>query len=74
MEVGVRVEAEPVRGGDVKHTCTAFFTMVALDDDDQPMPLMKTVEPVTEEERRRNADANERRAVRLALSGRKPRP
>jgi acyl-CoA hydrolase len=31
MEVGVRVEAENVRTGDVTHTSTAYVTMVALD-------------------------------------------
>src|SRR3954467_3625862 len=31
MEVGVRVEAEDVRTGDVTHTSTAYLTMVALD-------------------------------------------
>src|SRR3954447_8122846 len=30
MEVGVRVEAENVATGEVRHTCTAYLTMVAL--------------------------------------------
>src|ERR671914_148395 len=33
MEVGVRVEAEEVRTGEVTHTSTAYLTMVALDDE-----------------------------------------
>src|SRR5918993_112116 len=32
MEVGVRVESENVRSGEVLHTSTAYLTMVALDD------------------------------------------
>ena len=68
MEVGVRVEAENVRDGQITHTCTGFFTMVALDEDDKPLPLPSLV-PRTPEEQRRHAAANERRAVRLAASG-----
>ena len=33
MEVGVRVESENVRTGEVRHTSTAYLTMVALDDE-----------------------------------------
>src|SRR5205809_3690383 len=33
MEVGVRVEAEDPRSGEVSHTNTAYLTMVALDDE-----------------------------------------
>ena len=33
MEVGVRVESENVRTGEVVHTSTAYLTMVALDDE-----------------------------------------
>ena len=36
MEVGVRVEAEQPREGTVRHTNTAYLTMVALDDDGRP--------------------------------------
>jgi acyl-CoA hydrolase len=68
MEVGVRVEAEDVRNGHVTHTCTAYFTMVALDRDAKPLPL-PTLVPRTPEEQRRHDVANERRAVRLAASG-----
>ena len=37
MEVGVRVEAENPRTGEVRHTNTAYLTMVALDDDGRPV-------------------------------------
>src|SRR5436305_5920927 len=36
MEVGVRVEAENPRTGELRHTNTAYLTMVALDDDGNP--------------------------------------
>lgn len=64
LEVGVRVESEEVATRDVRHTCTAFLTMVALGEDEKPMPI-PTLAPVTEEEKRRCADANVRREIRL---------
>ena len=36
MEVGVRVEAENIRTGEVTHTSAAYLTMVALDDEGRP--------------------------------------
>ena len=36
MEVGVRVEAENIRTGEIVHTSTAYLTMVALDDEGTP--------------------------------------
>jgi acyl-CoA hydrolase len=64
MEVGVRVEAEKVHTGEVKHTSTAYLTMVALDLDGRPAPV-PPVAPDTEIERRRNREAEHRRATRL---------
>ena len=37
--VGVRVEAEDVRSGEVRHTNSCYFTMVSVDDDRQPRPV-----------------------------------
>jgi acyl-CoA hydrolase len=65
LEVGVRVESETVERRDVRHTCTAFLTMVSLGDDEKPMPIPALV-PVTDEERRRCDEANLRREIRLA--------
>jgi acyl-CoA hydrolase len=65
MEVGVRVEAENVRTGAVTHTCTAYLTMVALGEDEKPLPLPPLL-PVTETDERRHRQANLRREVRLA--------
>jgi acyl-CoA hydrolase len=65
MEVGVRVEAEDPRTGTVRHTTTAYLTMVALDDDGAPTEVPPLV-PETEAERRREREAQLRRANRLA--------
>jgi acyl-CoA hydrolase len=65
LEVGVRVESENVERRAVRHTCTAFLTMVALGADEKPMPIPALV-PVTDEERRRCDEANLRREIRLA--------
>ena len=51
MEVGVRVEAEDPRTGEVRHTNTAYVTMVALDDDGRPRRCPRCVTGATEERR-----------------------
>jgi acyl-CoA hydrolase len=65
MEVGVRVEAENPRTGDVRHTSTAYLTMVALDDEGRPtaVPPVLTESP---DEERRMREAELRRRNRLA--------
>jgi acyl-CoA hydrolase len=65
MEVGVRVESENVRSGEVLHTSTAYLTMVALDDEGQPTEV-PPVAPETPDEIRRAREAQLRRDTRLA--------
>jgi acyl-CoA hydrolase len=65
MEVGVRVEAENIRTGEVTHTSTAYLTMVALDDEGAPTAV-PGVAPRTGNERRRAREAQVRRDNRLA--------
>jgi acyl-CoA hydrolase len=65
MEVGVRVESENVRSGEVVHTSTAYLTMVALDDDGNPKEV-PPLEPETPDEKRRAREAQLRRDNRLA--------
>jgi acyl-CoA hydrolase len=65
MEVGVRVESENVRTGEVEHTSTAYLTMVALDDDGSPAQV-PPIAPETPEETRRAREAQLRRDTRLA--------
>src|SRR5438270_284897 len=74
MEVGVRVDAENPRTGEVRHTNTAYLTMVALDDQGKPTPVPGVV-ATSPTEKRRMREAELRRANRLAeraqiLSGR----
>jgi acyl-CoA hydrolase len=64
MEVGVRVEAENVRTGEVTHTSAAYLTMVALDDEGRPVEV-PPVRPETAEEERRAREAQVRRDNRL---------
>jgi acyl-CoA hydrolase len=65
MEVGVRVEAEKPGSGVVRHTSTAYLTMVAVDEHGKPaaVPPLRTED---ESERRRERDAQVRRRNRLA--------
>jgi acyl-CoA hydrolase len=65
MEVGVRVEAEDIRSGEIAHTSTAYLTMVALDDDGRPAPV-PSIAPETPDEERRAREAQLRRDNRLA--------
>jgi acyl-CoA hydrolase len=65
MEVGVRVEAEDIKSGGVTHTSVAYLTMVALDADGRPAPV-PPLAPETDDERRREREAQLRRDNRLA--------
>jgi acyl-CoA hydrolase len=65
MEVGVRVEAEQPREGSVRHTNTAYLTMVALDDDGRPAEVPPLLVETPDEERRER-EAQTRRRNRLA--------
>jgi acyl-CoA hydrolase len=64
MEVGVRVEAENPRTGEVRHTNSAYLTMVAVDDEGRPtaVPELRAESP---DELRRQAEAQLRRTNRL---------
>jgi len=65
MEVGVRVEAENPRTGEVHHTNTAYLTMVAVDDDGKPLGV-PPLEVSSPEEQRREREAQVRRTNSLA--------
>jgi acyl-CoA hydrolase len=65
MEVGVRVQAENPRTGEVRHTNTAYLTMVALDEQGRPAPVPPILAQ-TPDEIRRQREAELRRANRLA--------
>jgi uncharacterized protein (TIGR00369 family) len=65
MELGVRVEAETLITGHRRHTASAYLTFVALDSNGRPLPLSPLVLE-TDEEKRRNQEAKDRRITRLA--------
>lgn len=52
MEVGVRVEAENMMTGEVRHTNSAYLTMVSLDENRKPTPVPKIVLETEDEKRR----------------------
>ena len=66
MEVGVRVTTEKLMTGKRRHTCSAYLTFVALDENQRPTPITPVI-PETEEEQRRYRQAGERRQYRLAM-------
>lgn len=43
LVVGIRVEAQNVKTGVIKHTNSSFFTMVAKDDDNKPTEVPKLI-------------------------------
>jgi acyl-CoA hydrolase len=65
MEVGVRVEAESPLTGEVRHTSTAYLTMVVLDDDGTPTEA-PPLRAETADQQRRMREAELRRRNRLA--------
>jgi len=64
MEVGVKVTAENVRTGEVRHTGSSYLTVVALDGNGKPTEVPELILE-TDEDARRNREANERRKRRL---------
>jgi acyl-CoA hydrolase len=69
MEVGCRVETEDMRTGERRYVTKAYLTFVAVDDVGKPRPI-PALELVTEDDHRRHADAELRRAQRLKAAGR----
>ena len=69
MEVGVHVETENLLTGEKLHTCSAYLTFVALDENKRPTAVPPVI-PETEEEKRRYHEAGQRREYRLALRNR----
>jgi uncharacterized protein (TIGR00369 family) len=65
MEVGVRVEAEELTTGEVRHTASAYLTFVALDVNGRPTPVPELIAE-SDEDRRRFEDANKRYDARRA--------
>ncbi len=68
MEVEVEVWREIVSTGESQLTTTAFFTMVGVDELGNPVPV-PPLPAETDDQMRRAAEADERRARRLELRG-----
>jgi acyl-CoA hydrolase len=66
MEVGVRVQVEDLLTGHRKHTSSAYLTFVAIDAHGRRIPIPPVI-PESDDEKRRYAEADERRSYRLAL-------
>jgi acyl-CoA hydrolase len=66
MEVGVKVWVEDLLKGELRHTSSAYLTFVAIDAQSKRVPVAPVI-PETEEEKRRYAEALERRQYRLEL-------
>lgn len=65
MEVGIKVISEDIKDHSIKNTNVCYFTMVAVDEEGNPISVPK-LEPKTEDEKRRYNDAIIRREVRMA--------
>jgi len=69
MEVGCRVDTEDMRSGVRRYVTRAYLTFVAVDESGRP----RAIEPLaleTDDDRRRHAAAELRRADRLHAAGR----
>ena len=64
MEVGVKVHSENLLSGEVRHANSAYLTFVSIDDSGNPVES-PGLQPETDEELRRYAEALERRNERL---------
>jgi acyl-CoA hydrolase len=64
MEVGCKVEAERIGGGDRRHILSAYLTFVAMDADGRPRAIPALL-PENPTERQRYEEAQLRRELRL---------
>jgi acyl-CoA hydrolase len=65
MEVGVRVRSESPISGEIRHTNSAYITMVAVDEHGRPVAGVPGLHCESPEELRREREAQVRRANRL---------
>lgn len=64
MEIGVTVIAEQFQTREIRHILSAYFTFVAVDENQKPVRVPEVI-PETEIEKRRYEEANLRRIKRL---------
>ncbi len=70
LEVYVEVFAADIKGGNPRRCNDAYFTFVAIDDDERRPISVPAVIPLTNEEQQQYNGAAKRRELRLVLSGR----
>ena len=73
MEVGVRVEAEDLMTGEIRHTNSAYVTMVSLDENRKPTSIPKIM-PETQDDRRRFEEGKIRAQRRKELRKNRRKP
>lgn len=69
MEIGIKVITENIQNKSVRHANSCFFTMVAVDEQGRAVAV-PSLEPVTDDEKRRYAAASVRRELRQELQRR----
>jgi acyl-CoA hydrolase len=67
MEIGVRIDSEDPKTGEMKHTSTAYLTFVALDEFGNPKTVPALISE-TVDEKRRHREALKRREARMKLA------
>ncbi len=65
MEIGVRVEAEDLKTGEIRHIASAYLTFVAIDAERKPTPV-PPYRPLGKEAERRKREAAERKNALIA--------
>ena len=63
MEIGIRVTAENLQTGEIRHTNTSYATMVAIDENGKPTPVPE-LKLNNDTEKRRFKEAELRKALR----------
>ena len=69
MEVGIKVMAENIQTQTLRHANSCFFTMVAMDANRKATAVTPLV-PVTDDQKRRHAEALTRRQLRQEIEQR----
>jgi len=70
MEVGIKVVTENIQERQVRHANSCYFTMVAVDANRKPTPV-PPLDLVTEQQKRRHQQAEQRKLSRQQLHGKK---
>ncbi|MBI4665612.1 MAG: acyl-CoA thioesterase [Nitrospinae bacterium] len=68
IEIGIRITSEEMTTGNVVHSNSCYFTMVAVDENGKPSPVPALILE-TGDDKRRNEQARKRRELRLQHRG-----